>query len=112
MANVRMSRIDAEIQKHVATIINNKLEHPDIKGAFITVVKASTTADLSISTIYITVYGSDNKKVLDALVASKNFIRRELGNEMRLRVVPDLRFMLDTSYEYGKHMDSLFDSIK
>ena len=30
MANVRMSRINSEIQKCVAEIINNKLKNPDI----------------------------------------------------------------------------------
>ncbi len=112
MANVRMSRIDSEIQKAVAKIIDNKLEHPSVKGVLVSVLHVDTTPDLLFSTIYVSVYGGDDKAIVDALNASKNYIRHELSRMVRLRTVPDLKFVLDTSLEYSQHMDSLFESIR
>lgn len=112
MANVRMSRIDAEIQKAVAKIINNKLEHPSVKGVLVTILHVDTTPDLLQSTLYISVYGGDGKAIVEALNASKNFIRYELGRAIKLRTVPDLRFVLDTSLDYAQHMENLFESIR
>ena len=112
MANVRMSRIDAEIQKAVAKIINDKLEHPSVKGVLVTVLHVETTPDLLQSTIYVSVYGGDSKAIVDALNASKNYIRYELSRVIRLRTIPDLRFVLDTSFDYAQHMEDLFESIR
>lgn len=112
MANVRMSRIDAEIQKAVAKIINDKLEHPSVKGVLVTVLHVETTPDLLQSTIYVSVYGGDSKAIVDALNASKNYIRHELSRVIRLRTIPDLRFVLDTSFDYAQHMEDLFESIR
>ena len=111
MANVRMSRIDAEIQKAVAGIINDKLEHPSVKGVMVTVLHVETTPDLLLSTIYVSVYGGEDKIIVDALNASKNYIRKELSRVIRLRTIPDLKFVLDTTLQYTQHMDKLFESI-
>lgn len=112
MPNVRMSRIDSEIQKAVAKIINNRLEHPSVKGVLVTVLHVDTTPDLLFSTIYVSVYGGDSKAIVDALNASKNFIRHELGRLVKLRTTPDLKFVLDTSFDYAQHMENLFESIR
>ena len=112
MPNVRMSRIDAEIQKAVAKIINDKLEHPTLKGVLVTVLHVNTTPDLLQSTIYVSVYGGDSKAIVDALNSSKSFIRHELSRVIRLRTIPDLRFVLDTSFDYAQHMENLFESIR
>lgn len=112
MANVRMSRIDAEIQKTVAKIINDKLEHPSVKGVLVTVLHVDTTPDLLQSTIYVSIYGGDSKVIVDALNASKSFIRHELSRVIRLRTIPDLKFVLDTSFDYAQHMENLFESIR
>lgn len=112
MPNVRMSRIDSEIQKAVAKIINNRLEHPSVKGVLVTVLHVDTTPDLLFSTIYVSVYGGDSKAIVDALNASKNFIRHELGRLVKLRTIPDLKFVLDTSFDYAQHMENLFESIR
>lgn len=112
MPNVRMSRVDAEIQKAVAKIINDKLEHPSIKGSLVTILKVDTTADFLQCTIFVSVYGKSGVEVVKALNDSKTFIRHELAKSVRLRTVPDLKFVLDTTLDYAQHMNDLFEQIK
>ena len=47
----------------------------------------------------------------DGFAAAAPFMRRQLGQHMRLRVVPSLEFLRDTSYEYGDRMERLFDRL-
>ena len=36
-------------------------------------------------------------------------MKRELARELNLRNTPELRFILDTSIEYGNHMSKLIE---
>ncbi len=112
MPNLRMSRIDSEIQKAVAAIIDNKVQHPKLNGTLITVLKVDTTPDLILSTIFVSVLGGNTNEAIKVLNDSKGFIKKELAKTIKLRTIPDIKFVQDTSYEYGKHMDELFESIK
>ena len=46
MANVRMSRINSEMQKAIAEIIANRMRNPDFDGLIISVTKVETAPDL------------------------------------------------------------------
>ena len=38
-------------------------------------------------------------------------IRHELGKKIKVRHVPDLVFKIDTSMEYGRHIDEVIESL-
>ena len=58
---MRMSRIDSEIQKCLAKIISN-FDDVEISSTIISILKVETFADFSMSKIYISVLGGDEKK--------------------------------------------------
>ena len=113
MANVRMSRINAEIQKSIAEIITNKINNPDVDGMIVSVSKVDTAPDLETAKVYISVLGSDQqqKKCFDAIVSSAGFIRYELSRMIRLKSVPVLNFKYDTSYETGERILNLIEGL-
>ena len=114
MANVRMSRINAEIQKCVAEIITNKINNPHIDNMIVSVVRVDTAPDLSEAKLYISILGSKDKQkdCFNAIVASAGFIRHELSKMIRLKIVPILNFKIDTSYENSARINQLLDQIK
>lgn len=112
MPNIRMSRINSDIQKYVATIIDNQVEHPNLHGVMVTVLRVDTTPDLLNCKIFVSALGGEIKEVVKALNFSSRFIRSELGKRIRLKTIPELSFMQDGSYFYDQHMNELFDSIK
>jgi ribosome-binding factor A len=85
MANVRMSRINAEIQKRIAEIVTNKINNPDIDDMIVSVTRVDTAPDLETCKVYISILGSDEqrKKCFDAIVKSAGYIRRELSPTCR-----------------------------
>ena len=113
MANVRMSRVNAEIQKCIAEIINNKLNNPDIDGIIVSVNKVDTAPDLKEAKVYISVLGGDEQKErsFKAIQKSAGFIKFELSHMIRLKTVPNLNFKFDTSFEDSERIMSLIDQI-
>ena len=114
MANVRMSRINAEIQKCVAEIITNKVNNPHIDNMIVSVIRVDTAPDLGEAKLYISILGSKDKQedCFKAIVASAGFIRRELSRMMRLKTIPVLNFRVDTSLENSARINKLLDQIK
>lgn len=113
MANIRMSRINGEIQKAIAEIVSNRLNNPDLDGLIISISYVDTASDLSVAKVAVSVLSSDQTKdlVVAHLNKAKNYIRRELGKMIRLRVVPDLLFVVDNSYERGQKIMDLINKV-
>ena len=114
MANVRMSRINAEIQKCIAEIITNKINNPAIDCMIVSVIRVDTAPDLSDAKVYISILGNDNQKktCFDAIVNAGGFIRHELSRMIRLKSIPTLNFKVDNSFENSERINSLLKEIK
>jgi len=111
LKKVRSSRISEEIKKEVSLIIQSELKDPRI--GFITVVAVEITNDLQIAKIYISIMGTEENKAetITALNKAKGYIRSELGKRIRLRVTPEINFVIDNSIEYGNKIDKILDDI-
>ena len=110
MKKIRTERIGAEIQKELSKIIRDDLNDPRLSGAAtVSVIEVRVTNDLSFADCYISVLGDNAKKddVLDALNQAKGYIKMLIGDRMRLRSMPEFRFKLDESIEYGAYMEKL-----
>ncbi|MFO3716008.1 30S ribosome-binding factor RbfA [Anaerococcus cruorum] len=110
MRKIRTERIGAEIQKELSKIIRDDLNDPRLSDtATVSVIEVRVTNDLSFADCYISVLGDNGKKedVLDALNQAKGYIKMLIGDRMRLRSMPEFRFKLDESIEYGAYMEKL-----
>ena len=110
MKKIRTERIGAEVQKELSKIIRDDLNDPRLADtAAVSVIEVRVTNDLSFADCYISVLGYTSKKedVIDALNQAKGYIKVLIGDRMRLRSMPEFRFKLDESIEYGAYMDKL-----
>ncbi len=113
MSNNRMSRIDSEIQKNLAGIIS-RFDDAEIMSALISVMKVETASDLSLSKVYISVFGDETKKkhIVKKLNDNKKSIRYDLAHKVKLRTVPDLVFIVDDVEERAERVLKLFEQIE
>ncbi len=113
MANIRMSRINGELQKAIAEVVANRLNNPDLDGLIISIIDVDTAPDLSIAKIAVSVLAPNETKhlVVAELNRAKNFIRREVMRMVRLRTTPDFIFNVDDSYEKGQKIMNLIDKV-
>lgn len=112
MAKVRVNRVAEQMKKEMTDIISNRIKDPRV--GFVTVTGVDVTGDLQQATVYVTVLGDDKKKAdsLDSLNKAKGFIRTEIGQRIRLRKTPELKFMVDESIEYGNRINQLLHDLE
>ena len=110
MKSNRLERVNSEIQKEVALIINNELRDPQITS-MIGVSEVDVAPDLANAKVYLSVYGGDAQDTLNRIKGAGSFIRGRLAKKIRLRVIPRLDFHLDNSQAYGQKIDALLNNI-
>lgn len=106
----RTDRIAEEIRKVISEMIQNELKDPRVKG-LISVTKVLLTKDLKFCKIYISVMGADKEEVLQGVKSGAGYMRKELGNRVQIRILPELQFVIDDSIEYGAHIDKVIRDI-
>lgn len=106
----RIYRISEEIKREISNIIQNDLKDPRLPE-FVSVLSVDTTRDLRYAKVYVSVYGNEEekKKAIEGLKNAAGFIRREIGQRIKLRYTPELLFELDNSIEYGIYINKLIN---
>ena len=112
LAGKRAVRVGDQILKEIATLLLNRVKDPRVKGVTITGTKLSN--DLKMARVYFSVIGekSEVEMALNGLNSAKGFIKREIGLRMKLRYVPEIKFVHDPSLESGSYLDGIFQEIK
>ncbi|MDT8716418.1 30S ribosome-binding factor RbfA [Clostridium sp. 19966] len=113
MANYRNSRINEEIKKELSDIIRNNVKDPRIT-AMVSITDVNVTKDLRYAKVYVSIFG--NAEEIDgtfaALKNSAGFMRKELGNRINIRYIPQLIIEKDNSIENGMHIEEILHKIK
>ncbi len=104
----RSERVAGEMRRELARLIQQEVKDPNV--GFVSVSDVEVSRDLSHARVYVTVFEeSTARDSLRALNKAAGFLRRRLGQEMRLRSVPELAFRHDDSVETGQRMDELIE---
>ena len=112
MASNRINRINEEIQKSLAENLRN-VKDPRVSGTMISVTKVETTPDLRYAKVYVS-FLEENKaaEAMKGLKSAGGWLRREIGNDLKLRYTPELQWALDDSITYGAKMLKLINSLE
>lgn len=111
LAGNRSHRVGDQILREISNLLLRKVKDPRIKGVTLTDVKMSK--DLRNAYVYYSLFGQDEQKkqAQVGFESAKGFIRKEIGERLHLRYVPDIRFRYDMSLEYGQKMERLLEKI-
>ncbi len=102
----RSERVAAQLRRDIALVIQQQVRNPEV--GFVSVSEVDVTRDISLARVYITVFDPEQAAAsIKALNKAAGFIRSRLGKEMRMRSVPELRFLHDASVETGQAVDKL-----
>lgn len=102
----RHERVAGQMRRDLAKLIQQEIKDPEV--GFVSLSDVEVTRDLSHARVFITVFEPEKaKESLKALRRAASFLRRRLGQELRLRHVPELHFVHDDSVEKGSHIDEL-----
>jgi ribosome-binding factor A len=105
----RPLRVGEELRHALAHIFEQgRLHDPALAGVALTVTEVRVSPDLKNATAYVMpLAGAHAGEALEALKRASGFLRRELAQAVKLRIVPTIGFALDTSFEHASRIDAL-----
>lgn len=110
MAGFKINRITSDIRLTLSSLLR-EIKDPRV-SRLLSIVKVDVSGDLSYATVYVSaIEGSE--KTAESVKALKNasgFLRRELGSRLKLRKVPELRFVADDSIEQSANISRIIKS--
>ena len=80
----------------------------------LSIVRVDVTRDMSYATVFISAMeGLDTAKTaVKGLQSAAGYMRRELGQALRLRYTPELRFIADDSIRYSADISATLNRLK
>ncbi len=103
--SIKNNRVSMEVQRELSSIIRNEVKDPRIP-LMLSVTNVYVAPDLKTCRAYISVLGDQGEldAAMEGLQKAAGFIRRRLAQNMNMRYTPEIRFIADTSIEYGVSM--------
>jgi ribosome-binding factor A len=111
MASPRTGRVGDQIRVEIADLLARVVQDPGI--GFLTITDVKVTPDLQQARVYYTTLGDEKarKESRRALERVTPFLRRQIGQRLRLRRVPELQFFFDESVERGDRIEQILQEL-
>ncbi len=112
MVSQRIQKVAQAIQEEAARILQRELKDPRI--GFVTITRVQVTPDLQRATVYFSLLeGHGNPTETEAgLKSAQGYVRRLLGERLRLRVTPEVSFKADPSVAENIRIWKLLNDLK
>jgi ribosome-binding factor A len=97
----RTDRLDSQIRAELAELLQREMKDPRV--GFATITRVETARDLGKARVWVSTMGSDDERArtMKALTDAAPWLRRQLGERLTLRHVPQLVIREDDSIEAG-----------
>jgi ribosome-binding factor A len=111
LAGNRSHRVGDQILKEISELLLRKVKDPRLKG--VTLTDVSVSRDLRRAYVYYSILGEgeQKKQAQEGFESARGYIRREIGERLQLRYVPDVQFRYDNSLEYGQKMERILEEL-
>ena len=108
--NSRHQRIEAQMQRTLATLVPRAVKDPRVGNLTITAV--SLLEDLSAARVWFLPFGKgrDPAEQLAGLKSASGFLRGEVARQLGLRHAPRLEFLFDTALEHAQSLTLLINT--
>ena len=112
MANNRAVRVGELLKEEISHIVLREMKDPRI--GFVSITDVEVSGDLRHAKVFISVYGSDKEKeeTLKGLQQAKGFVRKLVGERIKLYHIPEIIFRYDDSIENGVHISEIIKDLK
>lgn len=109
---MRPERVKEALRREVSLIVQKEIKDPRL--GFITVTKVEISRDLKTAIVYYSVLGEDKdvKGTYHALKSAGGYIRKLIGDRIKMKYVPEIRFEKDKSLEHTHRVYEILDDIK
>lgn len=112
MNKIRKARVESVLKREIATLLLQEIKDPRL--AFSTVTGVSLTSDYKTAHVYVSIMGDEEakKRSMEALHASSGFVRKQVGDNVRMQFTPKILFVLDNALDDRARIDRLLKEIE
>ena len=110
MPSYKLGRTTEDIRREVSAILR-ELKDPRVSGCML---RVEVTNDLSYCTVYVSAMeGMETaENAVKGLKSAAGYVRRELGNRLKLRHVPEMIFKATDSIEYSANISRILHDLE
>lgn len=111
-SGTRVERVAQAIKEEISRILHDELKDPRI--GFVTLTRVELTADLRYARVYVSILGSEEEQrvVWGGIESAAGFIRRLVGQRLRLRFAPEIRFVRDESLVASDRVSQVIEQLR
>jgi ribosome-binding factor A len=97
----RTNRIDSQIRAELMELLQREMKDPRI--GFVTITRVETARDLGTAKVWVSILGTPEEQhsAVKAMTDAAPWLRRQLGERLSLRKIPQLVIRHDDSIESG-----------
>lgn len=112
MASRRLARLNEQLKRELSDIIRTEVADPRV--GLVTVTGVDASPDLYSAKVWIRTLGEEEEQeeAVEGLKAAAAYIRRELGQRMRTRRVPELHFEFDPTLDRAMRIEAILDEVR
>ncbi|MDP2654016.1 MAG: 30S ribosome-binding factor RbfA [Candidatus Omnitrophota bacterium] len=107
----RMERINELMKREISDMLQKEFQDP--RFLRVTVTGVSVSRDLRYAKVLYTVLGEGNEteQIQENLSRVSGFVRKLVGERIRLRHIPEIQFVYDKSVDYSIHIEQMINEI-
>ena len=107
----RTDRLDSQIRAELMDLLQREMKDPRI--GFVTITRVETARDLGSAKVWVSIMGTEveREKTMKALTDAAPWLRRQLGERLSVRHIPQLVIRHDDSIEAGDRVLRLLREI-
>jgi ribosome-binding factor A len=112
MSNKRAVRVGELLKEEISQIVLREMKDPRI--GFVSVTDVEVSGDLRHAKVFVSVYGTDKEKeeTLEGLQQAQGFVRKLVGERVKIHHTPEIIFRYDDSIENGVHISEIIKDLK
>lgn len=108
----RIERLNGLIKELISELVISQIKDPRV--GFVTITAVRVSADLSSAKVHFSVMGDEEarKESKMGLISARNFLRKTIAQELRLRLVPELKFVYDDSLDRAMRIEEALREVR
>lgn len=111
MASKRLARLNEQLKRELAELIQTELRDPRVGLVSVTAVQIAS--DLGSARVFVRVLGDEAERAesLEGLLAAAPYLRKLLGQILEIRRIPELRFQEDRTLEQARRIEDILSEV-
>ena len=112
--NRRVSKVSSLIKREISMMLMQDIKDDRVGAGMVSITDVEVSGDLQHAKVFVSIYGSEEARTetMEGLRASQGFVRRTLGQRVRLRRSPEILFIEDRSLVEGDRMINLINQLE